>query len=232
MINFKSYCSGSTGNFHIASDGDTNIALDFGITINQAKKMTNYGLSRLDGIVATHSHGDHCKGIPDAIKAGIDVYTTKSVIDHTGISGHRVHEIKPMDQFKIGTMIIKTFQLEHDVPNVGFMIQSVHGGKLVYITDTHFCKYKFPGTNIFVVECNYSHDLLNSNVQLGAIHPALVKRIKTSHFALENVKKFLEANDLSCVDEIHLVHVSYGNGNKDLFKSEIQALTGKVVVCE
>ncbi|HEM1811409.1 TPA: MBL fold metallo-hydrolase, partial [Listeria monocytogenes] len=47
-----------------------------------------------------------------------------------------------------------------------------------------------------------------------------------SHFSLENVKEFLNANDLSQLREIHLLHISSSNGDPNMFKNEIQALTG------
>ena len=50
-----------------------------------------------------------------------------------------------------------------------------------------------------------------------------------SHFSLENVKEFLQANDLSKVQEIWLLHLSDGNSDAERFKREIQELTGKVV---
>ncbi|EDO0821657.1 MBL fold metallo-hydrolase, partial [Listeria monocytogenes] len=52
------------------------------------------------------------------------------------------------------------------------------------------------------------------------------KRVLQSHFSLENVKDFLKANDLSQLREIHLLHISEKNGDKERFKKEIQAMTG------
>jgi phosphoribosyl 1,2-cyclic phosphodiesterase len=61
------------------------------------------------------------------------------------------------------------------------------------------------------------------------VEPALKTRILKSHFSLKNVKKFLLANDLSRVKEIWLIHLSDGNSDAELFKREIQELTGKMV---
>jgi phosphoribosyl 1,2-cyclic phosphodiesterase len=46
---------------------------------------------------------------------------------------------------------------------------------------------------------------------------------------LEQVKEFLKANDLSKVQQIVLIHLSDGNSDEALFKTEIQKLTGKPV---
>ena len=47
--------------------------------------------------------------------------------------------------------------------------------------------------------------------------------------SLETCKKFLAAQDLSAVKAIHLLHLSDGNADAELFKREVQALTGKPV---
>ena len=56
-----------------------------------------------------------------------------------------------------------------------------------------------------------------------------IKRVIDTHFALEDVKEFLKANDLSKVKEIYLIHLSDGNSDAEQFKREIQELTGKTV---
>ena len=78
-----------------------------------------------------------------------------------------------------------------------------------------------------MVECNYAADILYENVKRGAVPEVLKNRLLTSHFSLENVKEFLKANDLSKVQEIHLLHLSEGNSDAERFKQEVMQLTGK-----
>ncbi|EGT1437249.1 MBL fold metallo-hydrolase, partial [Listeria monocytogenes] len=77
-----------------------------------------------------------------------------------------------------------------------------------------------------MIECNYSADILEENVINKVIHQVQKKRVLQSHFSLENVKEFLNANDLSQLREIHLLHISERNGDPERFKKEIQAMTG------
>jgi phosphoribosyl 1,2-cyclic phosphodiesterase len=72
-------------------------------------------------------------------------------------------------------------------------------------------------------------NILNKNVDAGVIDKGRKKRLMRSHFSLENVKEFLLANDLTNVQEIWLLHLSDTNSDADLFKKEIQELTGKLV---
>jgi phosphoribosyl 1,2-cyclic phosphodiesterase len=77
-----------------------------------------------------------------------------------------------------------------------------------------------------MIECNYSAEILKANIDAGKIPKAVAKRLFESHFELENVKKFLQAQDLTTVKAIYLLHMSDGNSDSARFKKEIQELTG------
>ena len=72
-------------------------------------------------------------------------------------------------------------------------------------------------------------DILKTKVKAGLMEPAIKRRILKSHFSLKNVKDFLQANDLSKVREIWLLHMSNENSDAERFKREVQELTGKMV---
>jgi phosphoribosyl 1,2-cyclic phosphodiesterase len=55
------------------------------------------------------------------------------------------------------------------------------------------------------------------------------RRLLRSHFSLENVLDFLKANDMSKVQEIHLLHLSDNNSDEVLFRRRVQEATGKPV---
>lgn len=145
---------------------------------------------------------------------------------------HRVNVIESKKEFKLGSWVVLPFDLVHDVENLGFLLQNQSGEKLVYITDTAYCKYTFTGLNYIMVEANHSRDILNANVKAGTVPEAMKRRIIKTHFGLEQVKEFLRNNDLSAVNEIHLIHLSDGNSDEARFKKEIQSLTGKLVIIE
>jgi phosphoribosyl 1,2-cyclic phosphodiesterase len=134
-------------------------------------------------------------------------------------------------QFDIDDFTVLPFDTEHDSAQpLGFLIQyRPTGEKLVYLTDSFYCKYKFPGVNYFLLECNYCLDILKANIEAGLIPESLKIRLLESHFSLDNVKGFLKANDLSEVRKIVLCHISEGNGDPVRMVREISELTGKDV---
>ena len=162
------------------------------------------------------------------MRAGIDCYMSHGTAEALGLSGHRLHIIKAKQQFRIGTWTILPFETQHDAAEpLGFLLANQDGDKLLYATDTYFIRYRFRGLTHIAVECNYSLDILRTNVAKGSVEPALKNRILKSHFSLENVKKFLQANDLSKVQEIWLLHLSEQNSCEKRFKEEVQKITGK-----
>jgi phosphoribosyl 1,2-cyclic phosphodiesterase len=183
---------------------------------------------RLALYLTSTSYADHSKAVKDIMRAGIDCYMSRGTAEALGLSGHRINVIKAKQQFRIGTWTILPFETQHDAAEpLGFLLANQDGEKLLYATDTYFIRYRFRGLTHIAVECNYSLDILRTNVAKGSVEPALKNRILKSHFSLENVKKFLQANDLSKVQEIWLLHLSEQNSCEKRFKEEVQKITGK-----
>ena len=217
---------GSSGNCYLLQNKSKTLILECGIKYKGILKKIDFDLSDVIGCLVSHSHKDHSKSIKEFIKYAIDIYTSSDVINNSIVNSNYLHEISPLEQFNIKDFTILPFDAEHDVPNLGFLIQHKDMGKLLFITDSYYCKYKFPGLNHIMIECNYSENILDENVENGLIHPVLANRLLKSHFSLENVKEFLKANDLSKVRDITLIHLSSTNSDYNLFKKEIERLTG------
>src|SRR5690625_703952 len=230
MIEIKTLASGSSGNAYLITDGHTPLLLECGISYRDIQIALNFETSKIAGCLVSHEHKDHTKGLRDVLKAGIDVYASAGTIESENITHHRLKPIQAKKQFEIGTWTILPFEVEHDAKEpLGFLLQNKQGERLLFATDTYYVRYRFNNLTHIMVECNYSMDILNENIDSGVVHSAMKKRLLTSHFSLENVKEFLMANDLSKVEEIHLIHLSDTNSDEARFKREIQALTGKPV---
>ena len=176
------------------------------------------------------SHGDHAKAVSDLLKAGVDVFASAETIRALGVGGHRVNTAIHGKQFQLGAFIILPFELQHDVPNTGYLLYSTATKeKVAFITDSYYCKYTFTGLTHIMLEVNHSYEILDRNVANGSLPAVQKKRLIQSHMSLENAKKFLLANDLSKVQEIWLIHCSSANSDAERFKIEVQQITGKPV---
>lgn len=221
--------SGSSGNCYLLEDEKETLILECGLPYKTIIKGLNFNLTNVVGCLVTHEHKDHSKAIFKLGSAGIDIYLSCGTLNSVGDGlGYRAHFIKSERQFTIGGFTILPFQTQHDAAEpLGFLIQHEEMGKMLFITDSYYCKYKFKGLSHILVECNYSMEILNKNIGEGLVHPVLANRLLKSHFNLENVKEFLKATDLAKVKDIVLLHLSDGNSNAAKFKNQIERLTGK-----
>jgi len=96
---------------------------------------------------------------------------------------------------------------------------------LLYATDTYYIKYKFNKLNYLLVECNYNFDIAKFNAGNGIINKTRYSRLLESHMSLENLLKFLQANDLSYAKNIILCHLSDTNSNQNIMQNVIYEAT-------
>lgn len=228
-MEIKILASSSAGNAYLISDSSTKILIECGITAKQIQKGIDFDISDIDGCIISHGHQDHCKAYKDMLKYSIDCYAS----DETwgilgGIEHHRQHVIKPMKKFEIGTILVIPFELQHDIEGcLGFILISKETGKkAAYITDSFYTKYKIPGLNYLLIECNNDPEILNQNIENGTIPASLGNRLMQSHFSIDDVLDFLSANDLSCMEGIYLIHISENNGDPQDFRRRVIEQTG------
>ena len=232
-MNIKSLASGSKGNAYYISDGQTPLLIECGISIRELQKGTEFKLSRMQGILVSHGHNDHCKAVHDCIRAGLDIYAPPEVFRSKKIHGHRCKPVTPFKGFNIGSLFVLPFDCVHDCVNFGYLLHSNHSGeRLLYFTDTCMVRYRFGGITHIMAECNYSLEAVDRNVALGYIPESLKERLITSHMSIDNLLEFFKANDMSQVKEIYLIHLSENNSHAESFKNAVAELTGKnVFVC-
>lgn len=230
MIQFVPYASSSKGNLYTLDDGHTKVLIEMGLSIKSLKKALNYDLSSISFALLSHSHHDHSKSVKEIMKAGIDVYTGQETIDALGLSGHRIHPIKHQEKFTIGTWTILPLASQHDaLGSLAFLMVNSENERFLFATDTYYLAYKFKNLHTIAVECNYIPEILEANMEEGLVAKTVATRLLESHFSLPNVKNFLQATDLSKVQEIVLIHLSSANSDSERIKREIQELTGKIV---
>lgn len=211
--------SGSSGNSYIIDDGDSVLLIECGVAPKKTKQALNYDLSRVVGCLLSHSHGDHSKYAKEIMKMGIDLYCSPQTAEECGLSGHRLKGLSGMVETTPGTYTVLPFELHHDVRTFGFFIRSETACEnLLFMTDSAYTEYTFPNLNYIMIETSYSEEMIKGEPD--------APRLRRSHMSIENAVKMLEANDLSKVKEIWLLHLSNRFGNSEAFKKNIQAVTG------
>ena len=223
--------SGSKGNCYLLDNGKECLVIECGIPFKEVQKAVNFDIKRIKGAIVSHEHGDHAKYVEKFIEARVPVWMSKGT-SHEVLKKFKTF-LLPMiaestHKFKIGNFTIIPFDTEHDSAEpFGFLIHHPECGTVLFATDTYYLKYKFSGLNQIMIECNYRWDIINANVESGKLHPALMARTIKSHCSFETCCEILEANDLTNVNNIVLIHLSDGNANPIEFQNDIQKLTTK-----
>ena len=229
MIEIRALASSSAGNAYLVTDGRFPLLLDCGLSYRELQRATGYKLTGLAGCLVGHEHADHSKAAPDLMRAGINCYMSAGTAEALGLNGHRVRVVKALEQFTLGAWTVLPFEAIHDAREpLGFLVAG-EGEKILYLTDTAYCRYRFRGLTRIMIECNYSREILDRNIEAGKLHPGMRRRLLRSHMSLDRVMDFLAANDLAAVREIILVHLSDGNSDAEEFKRQVQAATGRMV---
>ena len=226
-MEFRAHASSSRGNFYTVSDGENLLAIECGLRFPDLRRALGFRVSELCGCLVSHEHKDHSRAASDLARAGVDIYASAGTLAALGLSGARINSVTVHERFFVGPWTVYPFDTTHDAAEpLGFVVITETGEKLLYASDTPYLKYMVEGLTVIAIECNYEASML----QESSLLPAVKRRIVHSHFSLEYVKGFLQANDLSRVREIHLLHMSDGNSDAARFKREVQELTGKPVV--
>src|SRR4030042_1166216 len=225
-IEIKILASGSSGNCYWVSDGKTPLLIECGISFKEIQKALNFKVSSLNGCLVSHSHKDHSKAVKDLLKAGVDCYMLLETARELEVANHhRVYFEGNIGLWIISSWIVQPFPAVHDVPCLGFLFVS-GDDRLLYLTDSAYSTYRFPGLTHIMVGCNYDLDTLNANIDSGRVDRAAKSRLMHSHASLETVKEMLRSNDLSKLKEVYLLHLSDRNSDAEKFKVAIQSIIG------
>lgn len=222
--------TGSSGNAYVMENEREALLIEAGVRFSEIKKALDFNVQKVAGCIVSHSHGDHAKSINDVMKSGIDVYASEDTFKNCGVAiNHKTHLLCQGTNYSIGGFKILPFEVRHDVHCLGFLISHEDCGKVLFLTDTYYCEYKFKDLNNIIIEANYCKEIIDRKFGPDSKMEFLRNRILRSHFSLAHCKEMLAANDLGKVNNIVLIHLSDSNSDEKQFQREVYELTGKNV---
>lgn len=212
-MKLKVLASGSDANSYILENEHEALVIEAGVPFKELVRHVEP--RKIVGCVVSHSHQDHAKYMKEYEVRGIDILAPFE--DFVNISNF----------INFGGFTFSQFENLHNVECYGFVIKHKDFGKLIFSTDTGYIKYNFKDVNHWLIECNYSEELLTKSVEAGIVSPVLADRIVKDHMSLETCKTFFERNDLSKTRSITLIHLSSNNSDAKQFQKVIHKQTGK-----
>lgn len=213
MLTLKVLATGSSGNCYLLSTEKETLILDCGIRLKDIKKGLNYDISRIAGVVCSHSHKDHSLSLENFKNMGIKCFAPYEFGDVN--TAH----------VKMGTFDITSFKLPHNgTHNSGFLIV-VDDQKLLYMTDLEYCPYTFKKqqVNHILIECNYQEEFID------VLSPNYKHKIK-GHCSLDTCKNFVKASATDAIESVVLLHMGLESCYPDECVNEIRKVATKARV--
>lgn len=223
--------SNSSGNAYILENNQESLLIECGVRFPRIQQAYHFNPKKIVGCLVSHEHMDHCFAVKEIMGAGIMVYASPGTHEAMGTTGHhRAYVLLSGQMIEIGGFRVLGFEIKHDAAQpYGFLIWHKDSGLTLFLTDSYYSEYTFPGLNNIIIEANYCQKILDKRVKDGFNPKFLRDRVITSHMSLSTCKDLLKANDLSAVNNIVLIHLSDGNSDAMRFKDEVEEATGKNV---
>ena len=231
-MKFKTIASGSKGNCTIVLCENTNLIIDMGIsylTLKKSLEENSLSFQDFSGILITHCHNDHIKGLASLIKhTNLNVYIPEGMYES-------LKEVAPYpkcifidDQFEINDVEIELIHTSHDAPSsVGYIIN--HKNKsFVYVTDTGYINRKFLAKMVnkdaYFIESNHDEVML-----MNGPYPRFLKERVISdsgHLSNKTTANYLKKIIGPKTKHIVLAHLSEKNNTEEKALEETKNAIG------
>lgn len=222
-MDFCSIASGSSGNCTYTGTDETALLVDVGVSARQIERgLHSIGREAedIDGILITHEHSDHIKGLGVLSRRyGIPIYGTKGTLKAIAnnsslgqIDAGLYREIHIDQDFQVGDVTVHPFEIPHDAAQPSAYRISHEDTAVAVATDlgvfSDYIVENMKGLNAVLLEANHDIRML----QAGPYPYYLKQRILGTHGHLSNEN----AGRLLCrILHDNLKHIFLGHLSKE-----------------
>ncbi|WP_062052535.1 MBL fold metallo-hydrolase [Bacillus sp. JCM 19034] len=232
-LRFSVLASGSTGNAVYVETEKQRLLIDAGLS---GKKMDELFTKiqrdpkQLDGIVVSHEHSDHIKGVGVfARKHKLPIYANEktwaamdSQLGQIATEQKFIFQTGEVKSF--GDLDVESFAVSHDAAEPMFFAFHHGGKKLVLATDMGYVSERIKGTieaaDMFIFESNHDMNML----RMGRYPWSVKRRILSDVGHVSNEDAALALSDVirDNTKRIYLAHLSLDNNMKDLARLSVE----------
>lgn len=236
MVEITVLGSGSSGNATLIRSADTAILVDAGFSCKQlVERMADgakFDAGRLDGILVSHEHIDHIRGLRVLTKRlGAPVYSAAATHATREVQEQEIkrpERITSGESFSIGAMTISPFTIPHDAADpLGFIIE-VEGLRIGHVTDigypTELARHLLRGCHVIVLETNHDRDMLLNGPYPWHLKQRIMSR--TGHMSNPDAGELLAEVVHSDLVAVVLAHLSRENNTPDKARGALEFALG------
>lgn len=212
--------SGSAGNATLVVAGETRVLIDCGLSGRETiKRLQAIGEdpARLDGVVLTHEHGDHARGLAMLAKTlDITVHASPATLAACRLGEkmeliRRGEEVVAGQSFAVGALTFHPFAVPHDAADpLAFAVEAA-GCRMGVAVDLGYfgpaAADGFRGCDALILEANHEIEML----RVCNYYPwALKQRImgRNGHTSNTEMARFLREDFDGRAQHILLAHLS------------------------
>ncbi|WP_342558224.1 MBL fold metallo-hydrolase [Metasolibacillus sp. FSL K6-0083] len=231
-MRFSVLASGSTGNAIYVENDEHAFLVDVGLSGKKMEQLfakIDRDMKKLSGILVTHEHSDHIKGLGVvARKYNVPIYANEKTWAAMDMSIGNIptdlrfqFDMETMKSF--GTLDIQSFAVSHDAADPMFYVFHEEGRKLAVMTDTGYVSDRMKGyirgADAFVFESNHDIGML----QMGRYPWSIKRRILSDvgHVSNEDAAVAMSEVVFEKPTQIYLSHLSKDNNMKDLARMSV-----------
>ncbi len=228
--------SGSSGNCTYVGSSQTGILVDVGISkkkINEGLNDVGMDFSDIKGILITHEHIDHVRGLGVIARSyGIPLYATEATFEEIkyinslgSLDYGLFHSISPDEPFTIGDITVCAHSTWHDAADPVCYSLECGTKKISIATDMggfdDYMVQALKGSDALVIETNHDIRML----QVGPYPYSTKQRILSSygHLCNEAGGKLIRSILNDHIKTIFLGHISRENNMPELAMAAVKA---------
>ena len=235
--------SGSSGNVTLLETESTRLIVDCGLGKRETLARLaaiEQNIDRVDGILITHEHTDHCNGLPQMLgmwKAPL--YVTESTMDalrrvlpdtlDKRLKG--LESIQAGQHFTVGDIDVHAFAIPHDAADpIGFTFRT-NGTKMALVTDLGYMpelvKVHLRDADCLVLESNHDLEMLKVGPYPWVVKQRVLSR--TGHLSNHAVSEYLADPEGFDARARYLVlaHLSQENNNPHVARLSAEEALGR-----
>jgi phosphoribosyl 1,2-cyclic phosphodiesterase len=227
--------SGSKGNAVYVSDGKTAVLFDAGLSgVEIERRMADRNLSPNDltGIVVSHEHADHIKGVGVLSRRyRLPVYLSPKTEKAAGKSLEKLFErryFRSGGAFSLSTLTVHPFSISHDTADPAAFTVENGDTKIGIATDlglaTGVVKERLKGCRLLILEANHDPEML-----IRGPYPWPLKqrvRGRTGHLSNQDSMALLTELQHDNLRHVVLAHLSEINNTPAIaYETVSRALT-------
>lgn len=231
-MRFSVLASGSTGNAIYVENDEHAFLVDVGLSGKKMEQLfakIGRDMKNLSGILVTHEHSDHIKGLGVvARKYKVPIFANEktwlAMDEHVGKIPEDQRFLFNMETIQsFGSLNIESFAVSHDAADPMFYAFHENDRKLVVITDTGYVSDRMKGiirgADSFVFESNHDIGML----QMGRYPWSVKRRILSDvgHVSNEDAAVAMSEVVFEKPTQIYLSHLSKDNNMKDLARMSV-----------